>query len=106
LDDFYNVGEGGFESQGWAKFREKWLPNHARLSAEAFTFPEHRCASVACTPSRASLFTGLSPWQHGVCQTDGFAKLAGDPKMVWLQPDGPRTLGHRFRDAGYETVIS
>ena len=60
--------------------------------------------SVACVPSRASLFTGLSPWQHNVGFTDGLAKLGDDPKMAWLDPSSRRTLGHRFRAAGYETA--
>ncbi len=55
-------------------------------------------------PSRASLFTGTSPWCHGVDQTDGMAKHADDPALHWLPPDRMPTLGHRVQAAGGDAV--
>ena len=52
-------------------------------------------SAVVFAPSRASIFTGLSPWAHGIGQTDGFAKLAADRRMRWLAPaaeGGPPSL--------------
>ena len=96
---------GKFESAGMTAFRATQLVHHNRLASTGVTFAEHRIASSACVPSRASIFTGLSPWAHGIVQTDGFAKLADDGKMKWLAPakaGGPRTMGHRFQAEGYE----
>ncbi len=58
---------------------------------------------MACTPSRATLFTGQYPSLHGVSQTDGVAKQANDPGMCWLDPDEVPTLGDWFRAGGYQT---
>jgi arylsulfatase A-like enzyme len=96
---------GGFESTGFSSFRKHFLPNHDILSSQGKSFQQHRCASTACTPSRACMFTGLPVWTHGVSQTDGLAKLGEDPLMVSLDPiRGPRTLGHHFQELGYETI--
>jgi choline-sulfatase len=96
---------GSFESKGAATWRANALPHHSRLSREGVTFSQHRCSSTACAPSRASIFTGLSLWTHGISQTDGFAKIEGDAGLVSLDPkNGPRTLGHRFEEMGYEVV--
>lgn len=51
---------------GWA---DKYLPNRRRLAKHGLTFTQAFCASAMCTPSRATLFTGLYPSEHGVDQT-------------------------------------
>lgn len=51
---------------GWA---DKYLPNRRRLAKHGLTFTQTFCASAMCTPSRATLFTGLYPSEHGVDQT-------------------------------------
>jgi len=91
---------GLWDPPGMARFHAENLPARARLRESGLDFRQHRIASAACVPSRVSLWTGLPPHEHGVWQTDGFAKLADDPDMRWLAPDGPRTLGHRVREAG------
>ncbi len=60
-------------------------------------------ASTACSPSRATLYTGQYPSLHGVTQTSGAAKTAFDPDMFWLDPDSVPTMGDYFRTAGYRT---
>ena len=52
--------------------------------------------------SRASIFTGYSPWVR-VTQTDGFAERHDDPAQIWLRPNKVPTLGHHFEPQG-ETV--
>ena len=49
--------------EGWA---EENLPARERLKANGMTFNRAYIATAACSPSRASLFTGLYPAQHGV----------------------------------------
>ena len=51
-----------------------WFPEDARLPAferlrkEGLTFANHFTSAVPCSPSRASLFTGLHMPQHGMNQ--------------------------------------
>ena len=51
--------------EGWAS---KNLPAMQRLKANGLSFNRAYIATAACSPSRASLFTGLYPAQHGVTE--------------------------------------
>ena len=95
---------GAYESEGMASFRASQLPARLRLFSEGLRFRQHRINTAACVPSRVSIFTGYSPWEHGVHQTDGFAKLHDDPDIHWLPPDRVPTLGHRFQAHGWDTA--
>ena len=67
-------------------------PNLDRLAAEGARF---RCAyssTPSCTPARAGLLTGLSPWRHGM--------LGYDRVALEYAHEMPRML----RDAGYYTI--
>ncbi len=67
-------------------------PNLDRIASEGAHF---RCAyssTPTCTPARAALLTGLSPWQHG---------MLGYDKVAERYPfEKPRA----FREAGYYTM--
>ena len=41
-------------------------PHLERLAARGVTFTKAYCAAPACNPSRASLMTGIRPWNSGV----------------------------------------
>jgi arylsulfatase A-like enzyme len=92
-----------YESAEARAFRREHLPGRERLRETGIELHRHYVASTACAPSRASLFTGQYPSLHGVRQTDGLAKSAWDPAMVWLDPDTVPTLGDWFRAGGYRT---
>ncbi len=49
--------------EGWA---ETNLPNRQRLANNGLTFTNAFCNAAMCSASRATLFTGLYPAQHGV----------------------------------------
>lgn len=80
----------GLQAQGWMRSR-------------GMEFHRHYASSTACTPSRATLFTGHYPSLHGVSQTAGAAKGSFDPDMFWLDPNTIPTLGEYFRAGGYRT---
>lgn len=67
-------------------------PNLDRLANEGARF---RCAYTSvpsCTPARAGILTGLSPWHHGML---GYSRVA---------PKYPRELPRMIREAGYYTL--
>jgi choline-sulfatase len=63
------------ESPGWL---EELMPNDADLARTGMTFTRAFCNTAMCSPSRATLFTGRYPAEHGVTLT-----LTGDE----LRPD-------------------
>ncbi len=75
----------------------RWFDDHG------VSFTRHYTGSLACVPSRPTMFTGHYPDLHGVTQTDGLGKAADDNRMRWLRPGEVPTLGHWFRAAGYDT---
>ncbi|WP_290999641.1 sulfatase-like hydrolase/transferase [Hyphomicrobium sp.] len=92
-----------YESEALKQFRQAYLPTQAALAKKGISFDRHYAASVACVPSRTSLYTGHYPSLHGVANTDGTAKAAEDPDMHWLTPGSVPTIGHYLRAAGYRT---
>ena len=92
-----------YESDAVKSFRKSHLTARESIRSNGVEFHRHYAGSTACTPSRATLFTGQYPSLHGVSSTDGAAKLATDPGMNWLDPDSVPTLGDWFRAGGYDT---
>jgi arylsulfatase A-like enzyme len=92
-----------YETEAVKAFRRDQLGARESIRDGALEFHRHYAGSTACTPSRATLFTGQYPSLHGVSQTDGLSKKNDDPGMMWLDPDSVPTLGDWFRAGGYET---
>lgn len=92
-----------YETDALKEWRTKSLKTQALLRNNGMTFLNHYIGSTACSPSRATLFTGQYPSLHGVTQTTGVAKGAFDPDVFWLDPSTVPTLGEYFRTAGYQT---
>ncbi|MDF2682159.1 MAG: arylsulfatase [Brevibacillus sp.] len=86
--------------KAWSK---KQLQAHHFLRSHGMEFTNHYVSATACSPSRATLFTGQYPSLHGVSQTSGAAKRPADSDMFWLDPNTVPTLGDYFRAAGYRT---
>jgi len=75
-----------------------YTPALERLAREGAVFTRAQVTAATCAPSRASLFTGLYPHQHGVfgfSHVDGFHLRPGVPNYVRL-----------LHDAGYRTGIT
>ncbi|MDJ0768987.1 MAG: sulfatase-like hydrolase/transferase [Ilumatobacter sp.] len=92
-----------YETDELAAWRREALPGAAWFDEHAVNFQRHYTGSLACVPSRPTLFTGHYPDLHGVTQTDGLGKTADDSRLRWLPEGEVPTLGNWFRAAGYDT---
>jgi arylsulfatase A-like enzyme len=92
-----------YEDATLRAWRERVLPGRRWFAEHGVTFTRHYTGSLACVPSRPTLFTGQYPDVHGVTQTDGLGKDADDSAMRWLRAAEAPTLGHWFRRSGYDT---
>jgi len=89
--------------EGWVDAN---LPIRRRLAESGLTFTQHFCNAAMCSPSRATLFTGLYTAQHGVKEVlqyggpndDG---TPGPTAQTTLQP-ALQTMGRMLLDAGYD----
>ena len=92
-----------YEDSNILEWRENALQGRRWFKENSVSFERHYTGSLACVPSRPTLFTGQYPDVHGVTQTDGLGKEASDSRMRWLIADEVPTIGHWFRAAGYDT---
>ncbi|HEX7738322.1 MAG TPA: sulfatase-like hydrolase/transferase, partial [Marmoricola sp.] len=92
-----------YETEELRAWREQHLLSTQWFRDNAVSFERHYTGSLACVPSRPTLFTGQYPDLHGVTQTDGLGKMANDSRMRWLPKGEVPTLGNWFRAAGYDT---
>ncbi len=92
-----------YESVETRAWRARNLQAQNLLRSNALEFTNHHIMSVACQPSRTSIYTGQYPSLHGVSQTSGSAKSSIEQDMYWLPPGTVPTLGNYFRAAGYDT---
>lgn len=83
--------------EGWA---EQHLPQRKRLADSGLTFTHCHTVTNMCSPSRASLFTGLYPSRHGVYETLSFSGQYASRERE-LPPDLPN-LATILKSAGYQ----
>ena len=92
-----------YEGDDLRRWRHDTLTGRRWFDEHGVSFGRHYTGSLACVPSRPTLFTGQYPDVHGVTQTDGLGKMADDSRMRWLREGEVPTLGHWFRAGGYDT---
>lgn len=92
-----------YETEELREWRRQTLGGTRWFQENGVTFTRHYTGSLACVPARPTLFTGHYPDVHGVTQTDGLGKDAGDTRMRWLPSGEVPTMGNWFRAAGYDT---
>jgi arylsulfatase A-like enzyme len=92
-----------YESPDVLAWRDRTLHGRKWFDEHGVSFVRHYTGSLACAPSRPTIFTGHYPDLHGVTQTDGLGKAADDSRMRWLRQGEVPTLGNWFRAAGYDT---
>ncbi|MGB0389180.1 MAG: sulfatase-like hydrolase/transferase [Ardenticatenaceae bacterium] len=82
---------------GWA---EAHLPQRERLANTGLSFSRAFCNSAMCSPSRATLFTGVYPAEHGVTETLTHGGIYSDQEGV-LPTEMPN-LADLLKSAGYQ----
>ncbi|MFI2837895.1 sulfatase-like hydrolase/transferase [Mycolicibacterium sp. PDY-3] len=92
-----------YESDEVLDWRQRMLTGRRWFDENGVSFARHYTGSLACVPSRPTLFTGHYPDLHGVTQTDGLGKRYDDSRLRWLRRGEVPTLGNWFRAAGYDT---
>ena len=92
-----------YESADVLAWRRRALGGRRWFDEYGVSFARHYTGSLACVPSRPTIFTGQYPDLHGVTQTDGIGKRYDDSRLRWLRPGEVPTLGNWFRAAGYDT---
>ena len=75
---------------------EKNLPNLNRLKQTGITFKNAQTSTCACSPARATLWTGLYPATHGVYRVGMDLKPTARNKL--------NILGNVMKTAGYQVV--
>jgi len=83
-------------------------PNIDQLAAERLTFTRGYVTTAICSPSLATMLTGLYPHQHGITGNDPVVAAGEDPTAArdrFLRPflELPQ-LPRLLRDAGYLTL--
>jgi len=92
-----------YESPEILQWRQQTLAGRRWFDEHGVNFTRHYTGSLACVPSRPTIFTGQYPDLHGVTQTDGIGKRFDDSRLRWLRAGEVPTLGNWFRAAGYDT---
>ncbi|MGZ8746754.1 MAG: sulfatase-like hydrolase/transferase [Mycobacterium sp.] len=92
-----------YEAPEVLAWRDRTLAGRKWFDDYGVSFGRHYTGSLACVPSRPTIFTGQYPDLHGVTQTDGIGKVFNDSRMRWLRQGEVPTLGNWFRAAGYDT---
>ena len=77
------------------------LPNRRRLARHGLTFKRAFCAASMCSPSRATIFTGVYPAQHGVTEVLQSGDSADVVAQGTLQPSR-RNMADLLASAGYD----
>ena len=85
--------------EGW---EEEHLPGLRRLKANGLSFEQATCNATMCSPSRATMMSGLFPAQHGVKYCLEANMPAPQYPQVELPLDLPN-LGTIMAAAGYAT---
>ena len=87
---------------GFAGHPHAKTPNIDRLAAEGLTFTRGYVTTAICSPSLATMLTGLYPHQHGITGNDPHQ---GQNRADWIDPFFKKPqLPRLLTDAGYMTL--
>lgn len=93
----------GYRDLGCYGAKDLKTPNLDGLASEGALFTQFYAGAAICSPSRASLLTGLSAIEAGV--PGNIPRAWQDPKQVKGMPVTNKTIAKNLRDAGYYTAL-
>ena len=76
-------------------------PNLDKLASEGIRFTNAFSSTPTCTPARAALLTGQSPWNHGML---GYGAVA--PVYPFEMPVALRSLGYTTTSIGKDRACA
>ena len=79
-------------------------PHIDALAESGMRFENAFAVSGMCSPTRASLLTGLMPSQHGI-HNALYDKWVAEQPPGWTPLAGYDSMPQRFADAGYDTAM-
>jgi arylsulfatase A-like enzyme len=71
-------------------------PRLQEFAERSIVFDDAHASAPLCSPSRGSLFTGLSPHRHGI---------QGLTHLQWRYREGVRTIPEVLREFGYRSML-
>ena len=80
------------DSAGWVR---ELMPNDAELARTGLSFTHAFCNTCMCTPSRATLFSGQFPAQHGLPLTLTMGDLLPNPRNLPFVLEAAARMGLR-----------
>ncbi|MDB2686537.1 sulfatase-like hydrolase/transferase [Mariniblastus sp.] len=101
------------DDMGWADWEQRSdfyeTPNMTRLANRGVRFTNGYASSSVCSPTRASLLTGLSPAKHKITKwipgnPNNNLTNADEPLSDFNLDDSFTTLGEAMQDADYHTA--
>jgi len=92
-----------YENDELKQFRETHLPYYKYIEENSINYMSHYVASTACSPSRACIYTGHYPILNNLMHTYGGGKKIDE--INWLHPKNIPTIGHYFKEMGYNTFL-
>jgi len=89
----------GYEDYGFMGHSVIQTPNLDRLADESLLFTRGYVTTALCSPSLASMLTGLYPHEHGITGND---PIKGQNRKDWIQAFGEKAqLPALLKEAGY-----
>ncbi len=79
-------------------------PELEKMAAHGTIMSNFHTAAATCTPTRASILTGMYPWRMGIKAVYEYGEKGKSNRDDWL-PQLP-TVASAFRDANYDTFHS
>ena len=94
------------EERSTQHFPDNWeqenLPNLTRLKSHGLSFNNSFCNTCMCSPSRATLFTGIYPALHGVTGTLPEVEGSSEPLLENTLSTELPNMAQMLRSTGYQ----
>jgi arylsulfatase A-like enzyme len=83
-------------------------PELEKMAARGTVMTNFHSAAATCTPTRASILTGLYPWRMGIKAVYEYGKKGQSNRDDWLPqlPTGAMVFGDKQYHTGHSGIVS